>query len=169
MSIRARDITPINEAGTCLLELADEAVAGAGKVLTRNGSPYVAIVDARKLSYYHALEAEHDRLIMLGDAEWGWQMHSQAGCSPRKNSVSHFGALVKGLQGLTGSCSTDLEMSGEVASPSVRFGLHRAAAALPPHHARPSVNQDLPRNQNCTRKPRWLPERLMQKNILICR
>jgi hypothetical protein len=71
MSIRARDITPINEAGTCLLELADEAVAGAGKVLTRNGSPYVAIVDARKLSYYHALEAEHDRLIMLGDAEWG--------------------------------------------------------------------------------------------------
>lgn len=30
--------------------------AGAEKVLTKNGSSFVAIVDARKLDYYHALE-----------------------------------------------------------------------------------------------------------------
>jgi hypothetical protein len=44
-------------------------VAGVEKVLTKNRSAYVAIVDARKLDYYHALEAEHSRLVMLDDAE----------------------------------------------------------------------------------------------------
>ena len=46
-------------------------VAGFEKVLTRNRSAYVAIVDARKLDDYHALEAEHSRLVMLDDAEKG--------------------------------------------------------------------------------------------------
>jgi hypothetical protein len=40
-------------------------------ILTKNGSAYVALVDARKLDYYHALEAEHGRLLMLNDAEKG--------------------------------------------------------------------------------------------------
>jgi hypothetical protein len=46
-------------------------VAGVEKVLTKNRSAYVAIVDARKLDYYHALEAEHSRLVILNDAEKG--------------------------------------------------------------------------------------------------
>lgn len=54
-----------------LAELADEVVAGTEKVLTRDGSAYVAIVDARKLDYYHALEADHRRLVALDDAEKG--------------------------------------------------------------------------------------------------
>jgi hypothetical protein len=45
--------------------------AGVEKVLTKNRSAYLAIVDARKLDYYHALEAEHSRLVMLNDAEKG--------------------------------------------------------------------------------------------------
>lgn len=71
MSIRAKDVVPISEARSRLTELAEDVVGGAEKVLTKNGSAYVAIVDARKLDYYHALEAEHGRLVMLDDAEKG--------------------------------------------------------------------------------------------------
>jgi prevent-host-death family protein len=71
MSIRAQDVVPISEARSRLTELADDVVAGAEKVLTKNGAAFVAIVDARKLDYYHELEKEHGRLIMLGDAESG--------------------------------------------------------------------------------------------------
>jgi prevent-host-death family protein len=71
MSIRAQDVVPISDARARLTELAEDVVAGAEKVLTKNGSAYVALVDARKLDYYHALEAEHGRLLMLDDAEKG--------------------------------------------------------------------------------------------------
>ena len=71
MGFQTRDVVPISEARSRLTELAEDVVAGAEKVLTKNGSAYVALVDARKLDYYHALEAEHGRLVMLDDAEWG--------------------------------------------------------------------------------------------------
>jgi antitoxin (DNA-binding transcriptional repressor) of toxin-antitoxin stability system len=71
MGFQTRDVVPISEARSRLTELAEDVVAGAEKVLTKNGSAYVAIVDARKLDYYHALEAEHGRLVMLDDAERG--------------------------------------------------------------------------------------------------
>lgn len=71
MSIRAQDVVPISEARSRLTELAEDVIAGVEKVLTKNGSAYVAIIDARKLDYYHALEAEHGRLVLLDDAEKG--------------------------------------------------------------------------------------------------
>lgn len=71
MPIRAQDVVPISEARSRLTELAEDVVAGAEKVLTKNGSAFVALVDARKLDYYHALEAEHGRMVMLDDAEKG--------------------------------------------------------------------------------------------------
>lgn len=48
-----------------------QAGAGAEKVLTKNGTSFVAIVDARKLDYYHTLEAEHAGLVLLDEAETG--------------------------------------------------------------------------------------------------
>jgi hypothetical protein len=54
-----------------LTELADDVVSGAEKLLTKNGSAYVAIVDARKLDYYHSLENEHANLVLLSEAEAG--------------------------------------------------------------------------------------------------
>ena len=52
MTLRTSDVVPISEARARLTELADEVVgAGAEKVLTKNGSSFVAIVDARKLDY----------------------------------------------------------------------------------------------------------------------
>jgi len=72
MTLRTSDIVPISEARARLTELAEEVVEdGAEKVLTKNGTSYVALVDAKKLDYYHALEEEHAGLILLNEAELG--------------------------------------------------------------------------------------------------
>ena len=65
MGVRARDVVPISEARARLTELAEEVVGqGTEKLLTKNGASWVALVDARKLDYYHALEAEHAGLVL---------------------------------------------------------------------------------------------------------
>ena len=71
MGLRTSDVVPISEAPARLTELADEVVGGAEKVLTKNGASFVALVDARKLDYYHALEEEHAGLVLLDEAEVG--------------------------------------------------------------------------------------------------
>ena len=72
MTLRTNDVVPISEARARLTELAEEVVnGGAEKVLTKNGTSYVAIVDAKKLDYYHALEEEHAGLVLLAEAEIG--------------------------------------------------------------------------------------------------
>lgn len=66
MSLRASDVVPISEARARLTELAEDVVGrGSEKLLTKNGASYVALVDARKLDYYHALEAEHAGLVLV--------------------------------------------------------------------------------------------------------
>lgn len=66
MGLRASDVVPISDARARLTELAEEVVNhGSEKLLTKNGASYVALVDARKLDYYHALEAEHAGLVLL--------------------------------------------------------------------------------------------------------
>ena len=70
--MRASDVVPISEARARLTELAEDVVgAGSEKILTKNGASYVALVDARKLDYYHALEEEHASLVLLDEAEVG--------------------------------------------------------------------------------------------------
>ena len=70
MTLRASDIIPISEARARLTELAEDVVRGSSeKVLTKNGASYVALVDAKKLDYYHALEREHASLVLLTEAE----------------------------------------------------------------------------------------------------
>ena len=72
MSLRTSDIVPISEARARLTELAEDVVAaGSEKVLTKNGASYVALIDARRLDYYHALESEHVRLVLADDAITG--------------------------------------------------------------------------------------------------
>lgn len=58
MPITSQDIVPFNKARAELTRLADEVRAGHEKIITRNGESYVALVDARKLDYYHQLERE---------------------------------------------------------------------------------------------------------------
>ncbi len=72
MASQATQTMPIREARERLVELADDVVVGgAEKLLTKNGARYVALVDARKLDYYHALEKEHGSLVLLDAAEAG--------------------------------------------------------------------------------------------------
>jgi PHD/YefM family antitoxin component YafN of YafNO toxin-antitoxin module len=72
MAFKASDIVPISEARARLTELAEDVVgSGSEKVLTKNGASYVALVDARRLDYYHALEAEHANLVLAEDAITG--------------------------------------------------------------------------------------------------
>lgn len=69
MGLRASDVVPISEARARLTELAEDVVGrGSEKLLTKNGASYVALVDARKLDYYHALEAEHAGLVLVQGA-----------------------------------------------------------------------------------------------------
>lgn len=71
MIITAQDVVPIGEARARLTQLAEDVVAGAEKLLTKNGVAYVALVDAKKLDYYHRLEEEHASLVLLTEAEAG--------------------------------------------------------------------------------------------------
>lgn len=72
MHLRASDIVPISEARARLTELAEDVVGnGSEKVLTKNGASYVALVDARRLDYYHTLESEHANLMLTEDAITG--------------------------------------------------------------------------------------------------
>lgn len=73
MTINSQDIVPFNEARAKLTSLADEVRNGHEKIITRNGKSYVALVDARKLDYYHQLEREKQarnnfNLGLLNDA-----------------------------------------------------------------------------------------------------
>jgi PHD/YefM family antitoxin component YafN of YafNO toxin-antitoxin module len=69
MAIHAKDIVPISEARARLTELAENVVGtGTEKILTKNGASYVALVDARRLDYYHALELEHANLVLVNAA-----------------------------------------------------------------------------------------------------
>ncbi|MFT3755888.1 MAG: type II toxin-antitoxin system Phd/YefM family antitoxin [Pseudoxanthomonas sp.] len=73
MAFTSQDIVPFNKARADLTRLADEVRAGHEKIITRNGESYVALVDARKLDYYHQLEREKQagtdfHLGLLNDA-----------------------------------------------------------------------------------------------------
>lgn len=72
MGLRASDVVSFSDARARLTELAEDVVNhGTEKLLTKNGASYVALVDARKLDYYHALEAEHAGLVLAQAAVEG--------------------------------------------------------------------------------------------------
>lgn len=71
MAVRTQDIVSLSQARANLSELADQVNAGAEKILTKNGESYVALVDAKRLDYFHALERERIHLLVLEDAAKG--------------------------------------------------------------------------------------------------
>jgi prevent-host-death family protein len=71
MGIKTSDVVPLSQARSRLSEIADEAKAGAEKIITKNGESYVALIDAGKLDYYHRLERERIHLLLLDEAEKG--------------------------------------------------------------------------------------------------
>ena len=71
MSISTRDVVPLSVARATLSELAEQVKAGAEKIVTKNGESYIALIDARRLDYYHQLEQAHIHLLLLEDASRG--------------------------------------------------------------------------------------------------
>ena len=71
MGFSASDVVPFTQARAKLSELADQARAGAEKIITKNGASYVALIDADRLDYYHRLERERIHLLLIADAERG--------------------------------------------------------------------------------------------------
>lgn len=71
MGFSASDVVPFTQARAKLSELADQAKAGAEKIITKNGESYVALIDAARLDYYHRLERERIHLLLIADAQRG--------------------------------------------------------------------------------------------------
>jgi prevent-host-death family protein len=71
MAVTSRDIVPFSRVRANLTEIAEEVRAGAEKIITRNGEGYVALIDARRLDHYHALEREHIHLLLLQEVVAG--------------------------------------------------------------------------------------------------
>lgn len=71
MAINVKDVVPLTQARGKLSALADEAKAGAEKLITRNGEGYVALIASERLEYYHRLERERIHLLLIGDAKRG--------------------------------------------------------------------------------------------------
>ena len=69
MGFSASDVVPFTQARANLSELADQAKAGAEKIITKNGESYVALIDADRLDYYHRLERERIRPRIAGEFE----------------------------------------------------------------------------------------------------
>ena len=71
MGFTASDVVPFTQARANLSELAEQAKAGAEKIITKNGESYVALIDADRLDYYHRLERERIHLLLTDDATRG--------------------------------------------------------------------------------------------------
>ena len=71
MAFSVSDVIPLSQARANLSDLADQARAGAEKIITKNGESYVAIIDAQRLDYYHRLERERIHLLLIDDAKRG--------------------------------------------------------------------------------------------------
>lgn len=71
MAFSVSDVISLSQARATLSELAEQAKAGAEKIITKNGESYVAIIDARRLDYYHQLERERVHLLLMDDASKG--------------------------------------------------------------------------------------------------
>ena len=71
MSFSASDVVPFTQARARLSELAEQAKAGSEKIITKNGSSYVALIDSDRLDYYHRLERERIHLLLIDDVRRG--------------------------------------------------------------------------------------------------
>jgi prevent-host-death family protein len=71
LAIKAKDIIPINLIRSRFTKLAEEVRQGQEKIITKNGESYIALVDARRLDYYHQLEKEHIHITLLKEADSG--------------------------------------------------------------------------------------------------
>ena len=71
MPLHVSDIVPFSEARSQLSRLVEEVQLGAEKIITKNGEPAVALIDARRLDHYHRLEQARIHLLLMEDVITG--------------------------------------------------------------------------------------------------
>ena len=71
MGISTSDVIPLSHARANFSELAEEVKGGAEKIITKNGESYIALIDARRLDYYHQLERERIHLLLIDEVAKG--------------------------------------------------------------------------------------------------
>jgi len=71
MGFASSDVVAFTQAQANFSELADQAKAGAEKIITKNGESYVALIDADRLDYYHRLKRERIHLLLIDEAKRG--------------------------------------------------------------------------------------------------
>jgi prevent-host-death family protein len=71
MTIAVRDIVAFSDARANLSRLVDEVRLGGEKIITKNGEPAVAMIDAKLLDHYHRLEQDRLHLLPLDEVEKG--------------------------------------------------------------------------------------------------
>ena len=71
MAFSASDVIPLSQARANFSELADEVRGGAEKIITKNGEPIMALIDAKRLDYYHQLERERIHLLLIDETSKG--------------------------------------------------------------------------------------------------
>ena len=71
MGFASSDVVAFTQAQANFSELADQAKAGAEKIITKNGERHVALIGADRLDYYHCLERERIHLLLIDDAKRG--------------------------------------------------------------------------------------------------
>lgn len=108
MGFSASDVVPFTQARANLSELAEQAKAGAEKIITKNGESYVALIDANRLDYYHSLERERIHLLLIDDAKRGLAnitagLTHEACAAIAKLQLRRSGAATKGSRRRTAS------------------------------------------------------------------
>jgi prevent-host-death family protein len=71
MAIAVSDIVPFTHARAHLSALVDDAMHGTETIITKDGRPAAALIDAQKLDYYHRLESSAIHMMWLNEAEKG--------------------------------------------------------------------------------------------------
>jgi len=71
MAISVSDVVPLSQARAHFSEMAEEVRLGAEKIVTKNGEAFIAVIDAKRLDYYHQLERERIHLLLINEAAKG--------------------------------------------------------------------------------------------------
>jgi prevent-host-death family protein len=87
MGISSNDVIPLSHARANFSELAEEVKTGSEKIITRNGESYVALIDARRLDYYHQLERERIHLLLIDEAAKGLNDAAAGRAKDARNAI----------------------------------------------------------------------------------
>ena len=123
MAISASDVVPFTQARAHLSELAEQAKAGAEKIITKNGQSYVALIDADRLDYYHRLERERIHLLLIDDARRGLE-DIAAGRTQDADA-----AIARLQQGRTGAGSAGARRAGAATDSGGKGGVTSGRSA----------------------------------------